>query len=77
MTEQPDHERLADELDEQAKELEQRSQRLQDEVEDVRSDWEAKRSDGSVPGAMPPERDSPEPEDPASFPGKTDEQPDD
>jgi hypothetical protein len=70
-----EHERLADELEQQAGEMEQRSESLQEDVEQARGDWQAKRADPGVPGAVPQDEDdrSPEPEDPASFPGKTDE----
>lgn len=71
-----DHERLADELEQQAGEMKQRSENVQEDVEEMRGEWQAKRADPGVPGAVPKDEDdhSPDPEDPANFPGKTDEE---
>jgi hypothetical protein len=57
-----DPEQLADELDEQADELQDHSEHLEEKVIEVRREWDQKRSDPSVPGANPPERDEAEEE---------------
>jgi predicted nucleic acid-binding Zn-ribbon protein len=49
-----DHEKLADELEQESDQLEQRSGELKDEISDVRDDWERKRNDEGVPGAAAP-----------------------
>lgn len=60
-----DHDRLAQELEEQARELADRSEELHEQVDEARSDWQAKRADDAVPGAPAPEEpaDRPSPED--------------
>lgn len=58
MSEREDHDRLADELENQADELQEHSEQLQQEIGDVRQDWERKRGDPSVPGAPPSEEQS-------------------
>ena len=52
---EPDHEQIADELDEQSAKLERHVRELQDDVERARSEWDRKRADPSVPGAPTPE----------------------
>jgi hypothetical protein len=70
-----DHERLADQLEQETDALEQRSERLRDEAKAVREDWERKRRDPNVPGTPPPDesdaegtREEPPPE--SEFPAK-------
>jgi hypothetical protein len=55
MSTDEDHERLADELEQEAEHLKQETDRLGGQISDVRSDWESKRQDPAVPGATPPE----------------------
>ena len=50
-----EHERLADQLEEEARRLERHSEEIEQEVKDARADWERKRSDEGVPGAVPPD----------------------
>ena len=52
MTEEPPHQRQADELEREAEEMEERSERLEDEISDARQDWERKQADPGVPGAV-------------------------
>jgi hypothetical protein len=54
-----DPETLSEQLDQEADQLERRSEKLGDEVEQVRQDWKRKRADEGVPGAVPPEHESP------------------
>jgi len=63
-----DHERLAQELEEQTRDLAGRSEELHAQVEEARSDWQAKRADDAVPGA-------PAPEEPGDRPSSEDEAP--
>lgn len=49
-----DHERLADDLDQESDELAGQSDRLADEIEHVRADWHSKQEDEGVPGAVKP-----------------------
>jgi hypothetical protein len=53
-----DPDQLADELEHESDKLKQRTENLEDAVEDVKQDWERKRADGSVPGAVPPDREN-------------------
>lgn len=65
--EQPEeHDKLADQMEQEGEQMEQRSAELGDEISDVRDDWQRKRADEGVPGAVPPEGEgsSEEPEDP-------------
>jgi hypothetical protein len=57
MTPDENHEKLADELDDQADKLAQESEQLAEEIKDVRDEWRAKRGDPAVPGAVPPSKD--------------------
>jgi hypothetical protein len=60
--EQPEeHDKLADELEQEGDRLQQRSAELGDEISDVRDDWRRKRADEGVPGAPPPENEDHEP----------------
>lgn len=52
-----DPERLADQLDEEAKDMQRRSDELKQRTSDVSQEWESKRSDPNVPGAPQPEGD--------------------
>jgi hypothetical protein len=52
-----DHDRIAEQLDEQAKGFEQESERLGDEIDKTREEWEARRLDPGVPGAPAPDDD--------------------
>jgi hypothetical protein len=54
-----DPERLADELEREAEDMEQRTEGLEDKVIEVRREWDRKRSDPSVPGAVPEDREAP------------------
>jgi hypothetical protein len=56
MSEQ-DHERLADQLEREAKDLQKHSDEIAQRAADVRQDWERKRADQSVPGAPPEDGD--------------------
>jgi hypothetical protein len=57
--EQPaDHDKLADDLEQEGDRLQQRSAELGDEISDVRDDWRRKRSDPGVPGAPPPDEET-------------------
>jgi len=59
MEQREEHDRLADELDEEADKLQRQNAELGEEIKQARSDWETKRRDPAVPGAPePPERDS-------------------
>ncbi|MGI8506759.1 MAG: hypothetical protein ACR2MK_08150 [Solirubrobacteraceae bacterium] len=49
-----DHERLADDLDQETDKLAGQSDRLADEIEHVRADWHSKQEDEGVPGAAKP-----------------------
>ncbi len=60
MTPDDNHEKLADELDEETDKLARESERLADKIKDVRDDWQAKRQDSGVPGAVPPTGDEDE-----------------
>jgi len=54
--EQPEeHDKLADQMEQEGDQMEQRSAELGDEISDVRDDWQRKRADEAVPGALPPE----------------------
>ena len=54
--EQPEeHDKLADQMEQEGDQMEQRSAELGDEISDVRDDWQRKRADEGVPGATPPE----------------------
>ncbi len=57
-----DHDRLADEFEQQADRLARENKRLDEEIDEVRSDWEAKRRDPGVPGASPPAKTEASPE---------------
>jgi hypothetical protein len=53
-----EHDRLADEAEEELDRMEDESDRLKDEIDDTREDWESKKGSESVPGAQPePESD--------------------
>ncbi len=54
-----DHERLADQLEQEADKLAQENARLEGKIDEVRSDWHAKQQDPGVPGAIKPEREQP------------------
>jgi hypothetical protein len=67
--EQPEeHDKLADQIEQEGDKMEQRSAELGDEISDVRDDWQRKRADEGVPGAPPPQGqgsdESDDPEDP-------------
>lgn len=48
-----DPQKLADELEDDAKDLEEKFDSLGEEISEVREDWLRKREDDSVPGAIP------------------------
>jgi hypothetical protein len=50
-----EHDKLADQMQQEGDEMKQRSAELGDEISDVRDDWQRKRADEGVPGAPPPE----------------------
>jgi hypothetical protein len=53
-----EHDRLADEAEQELDRMEEESERLKDEIDDTREDWESKKGSESVPGAQPePESD--------------------
>ena len=58
MSEHEEHERLANELEQQTDRLQAHSDELGGEISDVRQDWERKRKDEGVPGAVPPSEES-------------------
>ena len=58
-----EHEKRADELEQEADDLEARSEQLGDEISDAREDWEAKKADDSVPGTPPSDGDQADDED--------------
>jgi hypothetical protein len=59
---EPDHERIADRLEDEAAAMERHSAELKDAAHAARAEWERKRADPSVPGAPPPEEgDEPQP----------------
>jgi hypothetical protein len=72
MTEEPPHQRQADELDRDLDEMEERSERLEDEISDARKDWEKKQADSSVPGAVDEDSDSGDPPPEQQYPAKGD-----
>jgi hypothetical protein len=72
MTEEPPHERQADELEHDLDEMEERSERLEDEISGARKDWERKQADPSVPGAVDEDADSGEPPPEQQYPAKGD-----
>jgi hypothetical protein len=51
---QPDHESLADQLENEAAELQEQSEKLHGDLAETRQDWERKRNDPNVPGALEP-----------------------
>lgn len=53
----PNHEKLADDLEQQADDLERHSDELQQRTEEASQDWQRKRRDQNVPGAPPPSED--------------------
>ena len=59
------HEREAQALHEQAEHegelMQKRSEELEQEIGQARDDWQSKRTDPSVPGAPPQDRDASEP----------------
>ena len=72
MTEEPPHQRQADELEREADDMEERSERLEDEISDARKDWEQKQADPSVPGAVDDDSDSGDPPPEQQYPAKGD-----
>jgi hypothetical protein len=68
VTEREEHEKLADELEQESDRLERRSDELGDEISDTRDDWQRKRNDDGVPGAPPPEGDTSAAEDDRTAP---------
>ncbi|MGI8713024.1 MAG: hypothetical protein ACR2NR_07570 [Solirubrobacteraceae bacterium] len=56
-----DHDKLADQLEQDSNRMQQRSTELKHEISDVRDDWQRKRRDGGVPGADPPAATDPPP----------------
>ncbi|MBV9464558.1 MAG: hypothetical protein JO206_15465 [Solirubrobacterales bacterium] len=52
---EPEHEQLAEALEQEAKELARKAQELRGEIDDVRQDWRRKQHDAQVPGAVPGE----------------------
>ena len=72
MTEEPPHQRQADELERDLGEMEERSERLEDEISDARKDWEQKQADPSVPGAVDQDSDSGDPPPEQQYPAKGD-----
>ena len=58
MTEREDHDRLADELEQEADKLAEHSRELGEEIGEVREDWERQRADAGVPGAPPPDEET-------------------
>jgi hypothetical protein len=61
--EQPEqHDKLADQMEQEGDAMEQRSADLGNEISDVRDDWQRKRADEGVPGAPPPEESDESPE---------------
>lgn len=66
-----EHERQADELENELDDMDERVEQLGGEIKDTREDWERKKKDSSIPGAAgAPERadddDAPE----ATYPTK-------
>ena len=72
MTEEPPHQRQADELEREADDMVERSDRLEDEISDARKDWEQKQADPSVPGAVDEDSDSGDPPPEQQYPAKGD-----
>ncbi len=54
-----DHERLADQLEQEADKLARENARLEDKINTVRSDWHTKQQDPGVPGAIAPDGEQP------------------
>jgi hypothetical protein len=52
---EPDHEQIADRLQDKSDALERHVRELGGEIEHAKDDWERKRADAGVPGAIPPE----------------------
>lgn len=57
-----EHERLADELEQDADRMQGERDRLSEAADDTRADWERKRRSDQVPGADPPAEDEDAPE---------------
>ena len=72
MTEEPPHQRQADELERDLDDMEERSEHLEDEISDARKDWERKQTDPSVPGAVDEDADSGDPPPEQQYPAKGD-----
>lgn len=72
MTEEPPHQRQADELERDLDEMEERSERLEDEISGARRDWEQKQADPSVPGAVDEDSESGDPPPEQQYPAKGD-----
>lgn len=53
MVKEPDYDRLAGKLDEQADRLGDENEQLKERIDEVRDDWNRKRADENVPGAQP------------------------
>jgi hypothetical protein len=66
--ENADHERLADQVEQQVDELQDRADNVGEQIKETREEWERKRSADDVPGATPPEggEDAPEGRSPES-----------
>jgi hypothetical protein len=56
-----DPEKLAEQLQTEARNLQAQSHRLGEEVSQAREDWERKRADPGVPGAPPAQRSAQDP----------------
>ena len=59
----PDVDRAIEEMESRRGEMEGRSDELSEGVEAARHEWQSRRSDGQVPGAIPPDDESDEDED--------------
>ena len=70
MTEEPPHQRQADELERDADEMEERADELEGEIADARKDWERKQADPSVPGAVDEDADHGDPPPEQQYPAK-------
>ena len=53
--ENADHERLADQIEQQIDELQEHADGVGEQIKETREEWERKRSADDVPGATPPE----------------------
>ena len=56
-----EHEKRAEQMEDEAERMEHHSEQLGERIEDVQEDWEQKEHDASVPGAQPDPADEEEP----------------